>query len=393
MRRTLLVPIVGAAILVGGCSSSSSSSSSSASAPSASGAQTRTVKVDNSTSQFVGGFLAYFPNQVTVHPGDTVDFTETFSGEPHSVTLGTLVEKGLAAAKTADPNGPPPADLAALPTMLPQGPGDADQRAVNPCFVDSGAIPSDGTAKCATTTQPAFTGTQAYYNSGFLNKGSHFAVKLAADVAPGTYHYYCNLHGPDMSGTITVAPASTPIPAQSDVDAAGKAQLDAIVTKLAPAAQAASTGQANLPGAAANLAGFGSQAVTNAQIEQFYPATISAKVGEKVSWTFIGVHTITFGAATPPPFVITQAPDGAYHLDPHAAAPVPPPSGAPPASSGSAPTTVDGGTYSGTGLHSSGIHQSFPPALVTYDLTFSKAGTYNYVCLIHPGMIGQVVVK
>lgn len=29
----------------------------------------------------------------------------------------------------------------------------------------------------------------------------------------------------------------------------------------------------------------------------------------------------------------------------------------------------------------------------TYKLTFTKAGTYKYVCQIHPGMIGTVVVK
>ena len=28
-----------------------------------------------------------------------------------------------------------------------------------------------------------------------------------------------------------------------------------------------------------------------------------------------------------------------------------------------------------------------------YSVTFTKAGTYPYACLIHPGMIGKVVVK
>jgi plastocyanin len=28
----------------------------------------------------------------------------------------------------------------------------------------------------------------------------------------------------------------------------------------------------------------------------------------------------------------------------------------------------------------------------TFSFTFSKAGTYDYVCLIHPNMVGQVVV-
>src|ERR1700746_152046 len=73
-------------------------------------AQTYAVSVDNKTDQFNGAFLAYFPNALTVHPGDTVDFGETFSGEPHSVTFGTLVDSGLAAA-SPDPSAPDTPDL------------------------------------------------------------------------------------------------------------------------------------------------------------------------------------------------------------------------------------------------------------------------------------------
>ena len=29
----------------------------------------------------------------------------------------------------------------------------------------------------------------------------------------------------------------------------------------------------------------------------------------------------------------------------------------------------------------------------TYSVTFTKRGTYAFACLIHPGMIGKVVVK
>ena len=63
-------------------------------APSAT--QIRSVNVDNQSDKFNAGFLAYFPDDVTVRPGDTVEFKENFSGEPHSVTFGTLVESGLA---------------------------------------------------------------------------------------------------------------------------------------------------------------------------------------------------------------------------------------------------------------------------------------------------------
>jgi plastocyanin len=29
----------------------------------------------------------------------------------------------------------------------------------------------------------------------------------------------------------------------------------------------------------------------------------------------------------------------------------------------------------------------------TYTMTFRKAGTFNYECTLHPGMVGKVVVR
>ena len=101
MRRAVLCVVVAVFSLgVAACGGSSGSS-----------AQTRTVQVDNTTGKYNGSFLAYFPNDVTVHPGDTVDFHENWTGEPHTVTMGTLVDAGLKAVQAAGPNaqnGPPP---------------------------------------------------------------------------------------------------------------------------------------------------------------------------------------------------------------------------------------------------------------------------------------------
>jgi plastocyanin len=225
-----LAALAALALIVGaGCSSSSSSTTSSATTgPSG---ETRTVQVDGTPPNYVGAYLAFFPNAVTVHAGDTVSFKENWTGEPHTVTMGTLVETGLAAAGKADPNGPPPPEFASLPTMAPHGPGDFNQNGGQPCFLDTGAPPAS--AACPKASQPDFNGKQVYYNSGFLAKDATFSVKLAADIAPGTYHYYCNIHGPPMSGQIVVAPAATAIPAQDAVDAAGKTQRDAITAPLA----------------------------------------------------------------------------------------------------------------------------------------------------------------
>ena len=40
-----------------------------------------------------------------------------------------------------------------------------------------------------------------------------------------------------------------------------------------------------------------------------------------------------------------------------------------------------------------GKGQEFPGSSNTFTVTFQKAGTYNYLCIVHPWMVGKVVVK
>jgi plastocyanin len=367
---------------------------------SSSGAQTRTVQVDGSTDKFNAAFLAYFPNQVTARPGDTVSFKENWTGEPHTVTMGTLVETGLKAAQAAGPNAQQtPPDFAKLPTLLPQGPGDFQQNAAQPCYLSTGAPPSDPNTPCAKAQQTptAFDGTQTYYNSGFLPEGDTFAVKLSPNIKPGEYHYYCNLHGPDMSGSIVVKDKNASIPAQSDVDKAATSQKDVLVNKILPAHNDAMAGKFPLPGVK-NVAGYLSQDIPTVVINEFIPAEIQAKVGEKVTWTVLGPHTLSFGKAPiAPGKFVSKSPDGAWHLNLAAGAPVgfppppEPPSGPPPANA-SPVTPINGGTFDGTGFKSTGALLGFGPPLPQPSLTFTKPGTYAYVCLIHPKMGGTVKV-
>ncbi|MER5174547.1 MAG: plastocyanin/azurin family copper-binding protein [Candidatus Nitrosocosmicus sp.] len=35
----------------------------------------------------------------------------------------------------------------------------------------------------------------------------------------------------------------------------------------------------------------------------------------------------------------------------------------------------------------------FPGSTDLFTVTFNKAGTYDYICIYHPWMVGQVVVK
>jgi plastocyanin len=40
-----------------------------------------------------------------------------------------------------------------------------------------------------------------------------------------------------------------------------------------------------------------------------------------------------------------------------------------------------------------GQEQIFPGSGNTFTVTFDKAGTYNYICAIHPYMSGSIVVR
>jgi plastocyanin len=369
---------------------------------SSSGAQTRTVQVDNKTDKYNGAFLEYFPKDVAVHPGDTVDFHENWTGEPHTVTMGSLVDDALKAVDAVPPDqrqsAPPPPALQKLPTLLPEGPGDAHQNAAQPCFLPNGEPPSDPNTACPKAQQTAtdFTGAQTYYNSGFLPEGDTFKVKLSPDIKPGTYRYYCNLHGPDMSGTITVKAKDDKVPSSSDVDSAGKKELADVVNKILPDYNKAKAGQFPQPGVK-NVAGYGSDAAQEALVNEMIPAQIDAKVGEKVTWTVIGPHTISFGKAPiEPGKYFTKAPDGAWHLNAQAFMPAgfppPPESNGPPPANAPPVTPIDGGTYDGSTFKSTGVLTGFGPPFPQPSITFTKAGTYSYVCLIHPKMGGVVKV-
>jgi plastocyanin len=49
---------------------------------------------------------------------------------------------------------------------------------------------------------------------------------------------------------------------------------------------------------------------------------------------------------------------------------------------------VDAGRWDGSGFLSSGVQPGG-----TYTVTFTRPGTYPYACLIHPRMVGEVVVR
>lgn len=53
------------------------------------------VRVDHRNDEFGSYFWRYFPATIAVHPGQTVTFQQEWTGEPHTVTFGTLVDEAM----------------------------------------------------------------------------------------------------------------------------------------------------------------------------------------------------------------------------------------------------------------------------------------------------------
>ncbi|HSK97724.1 MAG TPA: hypothetical protein VK891_13975, partial [Euzebyales bacterium] len=128
--------VAGAAIVAGGC----------AGFMGADGPQERTVLVDYDHDQVASTFMAYFPNRVTVHPGDEVVFRQQWTGEGHSVTMGTYVDEMMGIARPLMeqyPDEEPPPDVVApffeifeqLPPMISDEDLSVNQNGAQPCFL------------------------------------------------------------------------------------------------------------------------------------------------------------------------------------------------------------------------------------------------------------------
>ena len=121
---------------------------------------------------------------------------------------------------------------------------------------------------------------------------------------------------------------------------------------------------------------------------RFGPTGSKREVGGSITWTVDGGHTISFNAPEDAKSLRMVAADGTVHINEKtttaAAVPEPPPPSDDP---NAPPPLFDGGTWDGSGFLSTGFLDGGE-----FKLTFSKAGTYTYKCLIHDKMEGTVKV-
>jgi|tagenome__1003787_1003787.scaffolds.fasta_scaffold20597974_1 plastocyanin len=130
--------------------------------------------------------LSYLPAKLTVKAGTAVDFVNRSASEPHNVTFGPkdYLENWF---KTTD--------------LLPAGPGAPNQ--LTPIDVYG--------------TDPPGAGNSWEYD-GTAHGNGFFATPVIDNIPggplpgssrviftkPGTYHYICAIHGPEMSGDVVV---------------------------------------------------------------------------------------------------------------------------------------------------------------------------------------------
>lgn len=379
----------------------------------------RTVLIDYHYDQFANMFARYFPNHITVRQGDTAVFKQAWNGEAHTVSFGQIIDTvGKPVWAYIDKGQQPPQDVLnqtdqaafnQIPFMVDQN-NHVQQNGAQPCYLDTGTPPTDINTPCPKRTQPAFTGHQAFYSSGFIpyqgtDRDNTFRIPIASNAAPGTYHFICLFHGPGMNGSLTVVPKGAAIPSQAEVDTQAQTQIDQFAKPLVTAFNDAKKGHYPVKLVAPYkfvLTGYGSPGENDVHgygsVSEFYPKSIDIKVDETLRWLVVAdFHNVAFDVPSYfPEFSVAR--DGKVTWNPQAVGPVASPAlpqsqqggpGPPPAEI--VPQITDAGTYDGSHFISSGLGGG-GPADIGYALTFTKPGTYHYACLIHPQMVGTVVV-
>jgi plastocyanin len=347
-------------------------------------------------------FNDFFPRTATIATGGTFQFTtegfHTATLLPASWSVAADADvNGIGAAdiddRTLNPNGTTKA-LENIPAVLPvpaQGCGTADA----PCVFDGTGIVSMG-APLAGPPAP-------------------FVVTVTAP--PGTYAFHCRVH-PWMAGALTVVAAgSAGVTTVASAEAAAATQADADVAAGVAAETAASKAgrvkRSNGTTAWTLTVGTSDPAGRVAILEML-PAKVTIKKGDSVAWRPRDrnePHTVTF----PKDLQAARVPlcEGPGGKDTPAVPTVNPPTGPQdfgcngrPAdefefSGGNGVTAITSPkTVSDSGMlayptEAAGFDIPATAFLSSWRVTFAgaAAGTYTYVCQIHGGMAGTIVIN
>ena len=308
---------------------------------------------------------AFLPSRVTVRAWDMVTWKLSDTDEPHTVTFSS--GGGLIPFAVPVPGGGP------------------------------GAVMSDPQGGFPTRRPGAmveiYSGT-GHFNSGFMSNRSPGEDVPPNDTfslifeKPGTYEYRCLVHR-DHRGFVTVLPRDTEeAPSQDFFDAKAReelaislAQAERLKQELAEVKTEPGPSDTTVWHVRAGGAAFDPKI----EIYEFFPKEATIEEGDTVVWSTIAptIHTVTFHPGLPsPPIVYSEPSDigGPAMLTPNQEAMFP---------------YKPGGEFEGVGLWGSGLISIAGAAGGNaFTLNFTKAGTYDYKCLVHfeLGMEGTITV-
>ena len=315
--------------------------------------------------------LAFLPNELWVHIGDSIRWTFP-THERHTLTF-------LKPGQTRPPGfGPIFGVPVGCPGLTPDG-----------SSFDGSACVTSGILRLDAETES--TANAPTYSVQFP--------------AAGNFKLVCLVHA-DMTGVVHVLNLSDPLPhdqgfydrqAQS-VQALLLADASRLRSRETPGDEdrvhsseggREARGDEDRGQSGDVAAGIGEIITTTgagsqtASLMRFLRGTIFVRVGDTVEWTMLDPsisHTVTFGAEPadprPPSANVLPTSDGARH-----------------AVIGSLTDSVSSGFLTAAPQDRAGLAQS-PPGVTRFLVTFTSPGTFNYICAIHDelGMNGTVIV-
>jgi plastocyanin len=287
--------------------------------------------------------IAFLPNEVWIHAGDSVAFTVA-TDEPHTVTF-------------------------LIPNQVRQ-----------PFAVGCPATTPNGSVEASTTPSGSDEDGSICVNSGPLTKGQEYSVTFPT---AGDYKLVCLFHQ-NHTAIIHVLDLSAKLPHDQAFYSAEAADVEKDMLSSAghmiDHETDSSTDDVTAGTGAIVATGGGSETLS---VMRFMHPDKVVHVGETVEWTNddpVTPHTITFGVEPanpmPPSANVTMDPDGALHA------------------TVSSPTdSVHSGFIAAAPQDQIGLPQPLP-GITRFRVTFTRPGTFQYKCVLHDGlgMLGKVTV-
>ena len=364
-----------------------------------------TITADRAASVPAGhkwSFNDFFPRTATIATGGTLEFTN------QGFHTATLLPLSWSVAADLDVNGIVSADLDDS-ALNPNGTSKALENVGNVM-----PIPAQG---CGTAETPC-----VFDGSGIVSMGAPLAgppapFLVTVTAPPGTYAFHCRVH-PMMNGSLTVVAAGTAgttTAASADAAAATQAAEDVAAGLKAETAASTAGKVTHANGTTTwKLTAGTSDPAGHVAVLDMLPRKVTIRSGDKVVWRALDrgePHTVTF-----PKNLLTAAVpmcEGSGGKDTPAVPTVNPPtspldfgcngrpadefelSGGNGVTAIKSPTTVSDSGIVAYRTEAALFNVPATATLSSWQVSFAgaKAGTYTYVCQIHEGMDGTIVVR